>query len=231
MVQQVTIPLSWANQIPGVSGIQDVTFSVPELSDIEDTVDRLTLDAADLLDEVTDPLQDQLDQVLAAIPDLDQIDDIVVQELDQALGDFDDRVIQAVEDVLADLDDGAINQPIADFDSVFGALREDVVQGFEEALDNLVGTIEDLPEEIDSLAQGLNRVIEDLDELSVPTVQEFQDAAEEAVRDILDDVPGGDLLLAPAEFIDAQVDRLADDLVSDEIEQTLEDSPLTDPPD
>lgn len=224
MVQTVTIPLAWANNIPGVSGIQDVQFRVPELSDIEDTVDDLTVDIPDIEEVVRDSLEQV---VLPEIPDADDLEDLIEEAIaDIPVPGIDvDRLIDdVVSGVVAEvptLEGPGVN---VDIDGVFGPLASDIQQGLLEAIEAIAGIPDELPEDLETLAQGINQALEDLEQLDVPTLEEIADAVGDPFEDVLEDLPGGDLLLEPDEFIDAQLDRVTDGLADADLLEDLQDT-------
>jgi tetrahydromethanopterin S-methyltransferase subunit G len=237
VVQTVTIPLSWANNIPGVSGVEDVTFDVPQVSDIEDAVDRLTPDLDDIgervdfvtldIPDIQDRLDDLLEDIEAAVDDvtvdLGDVTDEIRQEVEEALADLDLDVPGQVGDLLGDidqaisgiqvdieqLDDRIVEQlpedispgPLVEFESIFGALRDDIVAGLTEAIQQLL----------------------DQDGQSLPDVPDVRTAVSEEVLSLLEDLPGGDLLTDPEQFIDDQIQRVTGGLVDDGPRQELQD--------
>ncbi len=88
MVQSVTIPLEWANVIPGVAGVEDAEFSVPTLADIEAAIDDLTLDLPDVEAALSDFVDDVADQIDQAALDVDQLADRLVEEVEQRVSEI-----------------------------------------------------------------------------------------------------------------------------------------------
>jgi len=117
MVDVVDIPLSIANQVPGISGVEDVQLSVPQQGDIEDVVETAVRTeteqaVADALpDEIMGAPQDgQLDEdalasdLATALPEeLSQVDiDLEGGLFGPTAGDLEDTL----DAVLGDDDDG-----------------------------------------------------------------------------------------------------------------------------
>jgi archaellum component FlaC len=255
MVETVEIPLSWANNIPGVSGVEDVEFDVPQLdeivADVEDSlpgidqigerVDFITLDIQDIREEVADIPDDVADAVGDVTVDLGDVADEIRQEVDDALDDLDLDITDPLEEALADaeqaisgleldpdkladsivgqLDPEDLGGTSIQFESIFGALKSDIVDGFSEALEEVTGLADDLPDTIESLADGLNTLLPEAEVLEDLDDADRVDGLPRTWEAVFRLLPGGDLLLDPDQFIDDQVDRLTDGLVDEETRQ------------
>jgi len=184
MVDRVEIPLSVLNNIPGPSGVEDVTFDIPQVSDLEEIVDDAVLG----LEDVTDAVADEVDRVV----------DDVIDGLESEIPDVDvpgaDVVADAVLDRL-DVDEGLfgpIEQPI---DAV---IRDAVLQGLEQldGLDVDLGALGgedllDVPEVVEDVRQDVQDALDTLDRLEESVGDgpdlEFPDV-EETVGDALDEI-------------------------------------------
>jgi len=237
MVQAVEIPLSWANNIPGVSGISNVEFDIPQeaditapilsdlpsINDIEEIVDEVTIDFSSVQtavsvntpdvgqivtaidEEVADPvveIGEDVEEVVteAAEGAVEGIDQIIIDSILEFLEDVEEDItglvadVNALPDRLADrIDEEDPGQPRVSFESVFGALRGDIVEGFEESLQGF----------LDQPLEG------------VPDIDDIQKTVEEAVLSVgpaVNDVP---FFTAPVEFV-AEVITDGIDLVTDD---------------
>lgn len=246
MATTVTLPFGALNAIPAVSGIEDVTFTVPDVEDIQEEVDRV-------IDDVLDPVNDLVDDIIGEIRATqdrvdDQVDNIIdeirnvtvdVPDIEQALEDVARQVLgdleedigglvadtEALADSIVDqLDVDELEQPLVSFESVFGALREDVVQGFEEALENIAGLPEDLQEDVTNLSEAVAETLAFVRDLQDVDLTDTLENAGEELEAFIEDLPGGTLLLDPDQFIDDQIERVTDGLVEDEARQELEDA-------
>lgn len=135
MVQQVTIPLSWANNIPGVSGVDDVEFDVPEVEDLVDGVE----DAVPDLDDI----EQAVEQI---VPALDEIVEAIRAEIDDALDELnlpdldEDRIIDEIQDAVGD----AIQDLVLDPEE----LAEDVIDEIEDALPSVTVNVEEIADAV-----------------------------------------------------------------------------------
>lgn len=222
MVQSVRIPLSWANEIIGVSGVDDVTFDVPTLQDITDAVVNNTLDRTTLDEALADALGD-------AAVEISGLDLDVEGAITDALADVEDQVQLALRQVLADLDLPTPDQlaedlvrELTNLGGFFGPLEQDFQRALQETLGDPELVIEGLELPTEQIVSGVEDALSDLSDLEVPSVEEIADAVQQALRDVLADLPGGSILLAPDEFVDAQIDRVTDGLVSEDARQNLE---------
>jgi len=221
MVQRVTIPLEWANNIPGVSGVEDVSFQVPEVGDLVEAVDGTLPDVEDIrevvreeLDEAVARIEDEVNVNVGNLEDLaaDQIADAVLDRLDVEPGLFgplsdplDEVIRRAVRDGLEELEELDVSIEALDVD------------GLQAAID----TVADLPDRIDAVQDDVQTAVSRLEEFEVPAVEDIQAAVTTALTEALEELPGGTLLTDPDQFVDDQVDRIADRLVSDEAEEDL----------
>jgi len=105
------------------------------------------------------------------------------------------------DEILAGQDEFDIPAPEVSIDGVFGPLTQDVVGAFNEVLDQRLA----------------------LDDLDIPNVEDVRTAVREEVEEVLEEVPGSDLLFDPDQFVDDQIDRLAGRILSEDDQQQLED--------
>lgn len=268
MVQNVTIPLSWANNIFGVSDIQDVTFDIPQLEDIRQEID----DALPQLEEIADETADRVfDGFTTAFPQFEALlsfgqeieeqadpgeDPITV--LAQAIGaeiaedvlqveitgpEVDEGLIPALADAVAErvqtiqLDVDRLADRISDridvegggtaqvrFEGVFGPLSEDIQEGVTGALNAVLGDIDDLPEDIQTLAEGIDGVLSRLDDLDDGLDLDVQGAVEDALTAVEPTVDGAGLFSQPVEFIANVIVQAINDRVPDDVQTDLEEA-------
>jgi len=136
MPEQVDIPLSVLNVVPGVSGLEDVRFQVPTPEDQREIV-------RDELEQQPDGIQDE------------DIDEIVNRVEEQAGIDGD-----AIGDALAAELPAEIQQTDIDIGGgIFGPTEDDIADAFDSALGGAVGGIgealAELQEEQQTLAERL----------------------------------------------------------------------------
>jgi hypothetical protein len=267
MPQDVEIPLSALNNVPGVTGIEDVGFTVPTLDeivdditdelpvleDIEDVVTQaiddldttfgLTQDALDdIVDSVQDDIQDGLD-----IPDLDpsSIADDIADQLDiPDIGDIPD-VGQGLDQAVADLED-VIQDTVPEADDIV----TDVVNDLRADLDQLAPEVDNLAQavarEVDvvgdggvsvdvsgffgptgrDLVEGFGGVLQGLldpDDGGIPSLGDVRRIVTEEVVALLEDQPGGDIILDPVQFFQDLIVDILEDQLGPETEQALQE--------
>lgn len=259
MVDTIRIPTGALSELPGLSGVNDVVFDLPQLPDIDDVVRDIVPTVEDITANVLNALTDEAVDLV----NIDDIANAVVDEIDsQTPGIFDalvDDIISGVGDELDDLeiDPGDINldptdlaDNIADqldvddidgalvsFESVFGALSDDIAAGLQQALDEVVGDVGNLPGDIDNLVDAVNDLGSKIDDIDLPGTDAFVDAIFDELVGTIPITPGpaqgiagivadavvfkvlaeegGTLLSDPDQFIDDQLNRITDGLVSD----------------
>jgi len=202
MVQEVSIPLEWANNIPGVSGVQDVDFDVPDPEDIVEPIVAEIPTVADIATAVADELADLSEEIAEEI-------DIDIPDID-----FPEVEVFAQEFIEA----------LTDLEGFFGPVEGDFQRALQDVLGDPDLALEGLDLDFSPLQEAIEGLQADIEEFEVPDLGDIQDAAEDAVRAVLDDVPGGDILLDPDGFIDRQIDRVTDGLVSEEARTNLRES-------
>jgi|AKVG01.1.fsa_nt_gi molybdopterin converting factor small subunit len=227
MVQTVTLPLSALNAIPGVSGLDDVTFDIPQVSDIEGAVDDVVGELRDRVQDLRRELDEGLDDVVEEVTDeLDGLEDEVAEAVADEVGDVplpdEDDLTDAILDAL-DVDEGLFGPLDEPLDSVVENAVEDAVTGaadFGIDLTGLTGTVDDIQATVDDLTQGL----EDLDTLGTDAVRRVVDDALDEVEPTVDD---SGLFTDPVQFAVAlateAVDRAVDEDTQERLQAVLED--------
>jgi hypothetical protein len=199
---QFTLPLAWANNIPGVSGIDDWTICIPTVPGIVNAIDN-TLPS---LDEIREAASEEIEEAIEDIP-------APVVEVDEGL--FGDTL-----DNLGEIVENAIEENIPELPDV-----EETLQDIQDGIDQVVeDVVDDLSEPIEDAQEAIDDVQEDIEELDPldgkGPVEFFLDLLEDAVED----APGINILLNPAEFIDNQIDRVTDGLVDQEDVEELQET-------
>jgi len=196
-----TLPFGVLNNIPGVSGVDDVTLSIPTIAGIVCSIKQ-------------------------ALPTLEQIRMVVRAEARDALQGVPAPVVEVDETLfgteienLPELITEGILQELPDIPTI-----EDI----DEALDRVIEDItEELPEvdlsPIEDAQEAIEDVQEDIEELDPLGDRSLSEAFLDLLEDSVDDVPGLNLLLNPGTFIDNQIDRVTDGLVDEDVLQELED--------
>ena len=144
MVQRVTIDLEWANSLPGVSGIDDITFDVPQVDDVVDGIDGTLPDEDDIREVVDEALQD-IDPADLVDIDLSQLDisdltaeavaDAVLDRLDVEPGLF-----GPLDDPLDQVIDRAVREGLEALDQLdvdLGALEGEALLDVPDLLEGL----------------------------------------------------------------------------------------------
>jgi len=237
VVQTVTLPLDALNQIPGVSGVDAISFDIPQLEDIEDALDDGVPTLAEIGVEVGAQVQDVLadeldldavvDDITAALeteldPLVDTLPDEITAAVDDSLEDFEQDISGIVLDLdaLADniteqLEPEDIGQDVVSFESVFGALTDDIEEGFEQALDDTITSIDDILDTLEDIDTLLDALTGDVDAiLELVEGLDADDPGESAIE-ALEEQPGGELLTAPTDFAISFGDDVLAALVSD----------------
>jgi hypothetical protein len=228
MVQRVTIPLSALNEIIGVSGIEDVTFDVPQVDDIVDGIDGTLPDEADIR-EVVDEALESIDPADLVDIDLSQLDigdltadavaDAVLDRLDIQPGLF-----GPLDDPLDQVIDRAVREGLEALDQLdvdLGALEG-------EALLDVPDLVRDLQDDVAALEDTLAAVESLPDELAVPDTAELAadlaDPLTTAVVDALPDPLTQDLETTADELAALIEARLVSDEVVAELKAVLEEA-------
>lgn len=227
MVQRITIPLSALNEIIGVSGIDDVSFDVPQVDDLEAAVDG-TLPDEDDIRAVVDEALEEIDPADLVDIDLSQLDigdltadavaDAVLDRLDIQPGLF-----GPLDDPLDQVIDRAVREGLEALDQLdvdLGALEG-------EALLDVPDLVRDLQDDVRDLQDTLAAVERLPDELDVPDTDELAadltDPLTAAVEDALPEPLTQDLETTAEELVALIEARLVDQELVDELEAVLEE--------
>lgn len=224
MAQQVEIPLDELNAIPGVSGVEPVTFDVPEVRDIETAVDDAVLSLDDVtavvaeevdrvVDDVIDGLEEEIPDV--DVPGADVVADAVLDRLD-----VDQGLFGPIEEPL----DAVIDQAVRDgLESLEGLDVDLGALGGDDLLD-LPGVVDDVQADIQSVLDTLDRLEEsvgDGPQLEFPNVEEI---VANQLAEIEPAVDGEGFFTNPVGFGVALGRAAVEDAVDDETAQALSDA-------
>lgn len=169
MVQEVRLPFGIFNAIPGISGIEDVVFRIPQLSDIEDAVDDFTLDFPDIEDAVENGIDGFEETIVDAIDFADDIVDPIVEDLEETLGvDFPDP-----DDLVDDIVDG-LEDALPEIDIDLSALASELEQQLDlseisEVQIDIRGSLFDVDEDVVRLFEEILSEVDLLGALGIPT--------------------------------------------------------------
>jgi hypothetical protein len=246
MVQEVTLQLSALNGIPGVSGVEDVTLRIPQVSDIREEIRDAVPDPTDLETAAEEGFIAALEDATALDELVDLLVDPIVAELEEQLGiDFPspEEIGQEVADRIniPDLTDAEI-----EIEGSLFAIGQDFADIIQEALDvaDLVDVAE-FPtlEEVDELIPPVGEIIREEFRAFSETIEGLlQDFRAETVAlllglDRIGDEPADDILERflrekgldgdrPLidQIVDQQIDRVTSGLVSEEVRQDLQET-------
>lgn len=224
MAREVTVPLEWANNIPGVSGVDDVDLELVEADDVIDPIldevpTRSDIDEtvrSALQDSLADGVIDDLDGTLDVdVPGAETVADAVLDRLDVEPGLFGpleeplDVVLQeAVRDGLEDLGDLDVGLPELD--------GEDLVD-LPDVVDDLIDDVRDVADDLEDLA-------DDVTDIDPPGLEAIRETVDEALAEAGPVVDGAALFSDPVAFVEAVLEEVTDGLVSDEARQELQDA-------
>lgn len=249
MVQSVTLPFGALNNVPGVSGIDDVSFDIPQPDDIIDPITDAIPDPPDIEGLVVEPLDELLatvddiqdtvaainEQVLAGIPDA--IADVQValeDQLIQQLGDQDVPVTgiqldpDRLADTIADEIDPEFEQPsLVSFESVFGAQQASIAAGFEKALERAVPTPPFPTFAVDDDEEPLGPDIDKILKTVTPGTEEFNEFVDEVfarAEPTINDVGlFGDPIGFGQEFVRESAEVVVDPQSAENLQQAVEE--------
>jgi polyhydroxyalkanoate synthesis regulator phasin len=251
MTETVEIPIGGLNQIPGVSGLEDVEFEILTVGDIVDAIAENTVDKTDVDEAVVSAVEDVIGEGVEIAADAVDLTDETIEDIvsaiesslgidvpgdgsvidgigDVTLGEeqVEDLVDEAVRDVLSDMspDEATIN-----IEGIFGPLSQDVAEALE-------AIIEFDPEEfIDEILDELTAFIEDLVsgdgdvDFSLPSTEDVEGAIEDGLDGLSPDVAGVEFWSDPLDFLDELWDEIEPLIVdpdkSDELRQALDEAP------
>ena len=246
MPQEITLPFSGLNDLPGPSGIEDVEFSVPDLQDIITAIEENTLGRTQL-DEAIGSITDQLiEDIWSDIEVWSQVIDgiaaAVVSEFEEETGidvpgegsvidgvvgetpsteDIDTAVQNAVSNELDNADLGPVDVNI---EGIFGPLSEDVAAALEDLLNfdpenvanDVVAAVE---QELGIDVPGDGPILQD-----VPTGDDIETMIERQLEDFCPSLNGVNLCNDPIGFAEQVGEEIRPFIVSDESIADLEDA-------
>jgi hypothetical protein len=244
MTQTVTLPFGALNNLPVVSGVDDVSFELLEIDDIIDAV----VDAISNNDVVEAAVEAVLDSViigpLPADDFADALEALIVDPLDLQLEIIRDEIVNELVDEVQDIsiDPGSIEldpDEIADdiieqvgdeldvqrgitFESVFGATANTITDAFEDVIGDVTDRIDDVDAAITALGEDIESLTASIDEIPAFDPAEIRDDIIDGVIGALEGLPGGQLLSDPDTFIDEQIDRVTGGLVDDDALENLQ---------
>jgi len=246
MADDVTLPLDRLGEIPGVGNVESVDIPTGDIIDLLNGIQDTVFSLDDLLEFLEGDAQEALadatpiDEIAEAIgalfdgpegpstgPTIEEITEEIVAQTNILLPEIQDNELDP--DLLADeiadeIDQGIEGDTVINFETVFGALASDIQNGFELALQELIGAPGEFPGPSDSVAggqQAIAQAILEFDEFpELPEPPEIGDI----VLDKILELPGADLLEGPDEFVDEQVDRVTDGLVDQSAVNNLQES-------
>jgi len=238
MVDTVVIPLSPLNNIPGVGGINDVQFDIPQVDDIIDPLLAPIDDVQDAIDDVLDEIPDGQgivddinDLLINQTQDLgvelanralliDDIADGVVDDLGNISGNIEDIIRDELDDITIDPGDVQLS-PDALADELVRELGDDVDIETSVNFESVFGALSsNIAQAFEDQLSDVEDAIDGLDVGDIPGA----DTVADAVIDAVTALPGGDILADPDTFIDNQLDRVTDGLVDDSAVNNLQDA-------
>ena len=240
MPQTVRFPLEWANNIPGVSGIDDVTFEVVTVGDLIDRSEATQAVVESTGDNTVERIvrvvgaegQRTRDQIEDATITRDRDSDGITIDIDGVFGPLREDIQAALRTLLGDMEADLTDLQRGQREllrAVTGERPDTTDPG--EGDDEDGGVLPDLPETSipdrtaeqvrGLLGEGADTVTDAVDQ-GLPDLSAIGDAAAQAVLAALRELPGFDLLSDPETFIDRQIDRLTDGLVSEDAAAELE---------
>jgi hypothetical protein len=228
MVQLVEIPLEWANNIPGVSGVEDARFQVPEVEDITEGVEETLPDEDDIRNAVADELagidpEDLIDVDLSEL-DLDALGADAVADAILDRLDIEPGLFGPLTDPLDEVIDRAVQEGL----EALGELDVDLKALDADELLEIPDLVRDLHDDVRDLEEALDAVESPADALDVPTTDELDDrlttAVTTAIEDALPDVLTQDLETTAEELVALIEDRLVDDDLLNELRAELEEA-------
>jgi hypothetical protein len=228
MVQLVEIPLEWANNIPGVSGVEDARFQVPEVEDITEGVEETLPDEDDIRNAVADELagidpEDLIDVDLSEL-DLDALGADAVADAILDRLDIEPGLFGPLTDPLDEVIDRAVQEGL----EALGELDVDLKALDADELLEIPDLVRDLHDDVRDLEEALDAVESPADALDVPTTDELDDrlttAVTTAIEDALPDVLTQDLETTAEELVALIEERLVDEELRTELRAELEEA-------
>jgi len=156
--------------------------------------------------------------------ELDVALDPIIDELDDRLDDLVDDIQEEIDRAVADIDVPGLEDIEVDVGGSLFAVNEDFVELLAAALDEVDFVEIDEFGDIEGLIEDVEGFLEEVRPLLDLTAEDLIDRATEEAEAFLEDLPGGQILLDPDQFIDDQIDRVTDGLVSEDVRQDLQDT-------
>lgn len=246
MPQEITLPFAALNALPGPSGIEDVEFSVPELSDIITAIEENTLGRTQLDEAVGSLIDDMIEDIWNDIEVWSQVIDgiaaAVVSEFEEETGidvpgdgsvidgvvgetpsteDIDEAVQNAVSNELDSADLGPVDVNI---EGIFGPLSKDLARALEDILnfdpatvsDDIVSSVE---QELGIDVPGDGPILQD-----VPTRNDVDSIIESQLESFCPSLNGVNLCNDPIGFGEQLWEEVRPVIVSDESIADLENA-------
>jgi hypothetical protein len=248
-LQDISLPFD--DLLNGIQSIQDVIFSLDDLKTALDGDLGEAFKDATPIDEIAgailgDPSSDidsKLSRVVGRLETKirnegqltqDAVEEAEQEILDALAGEIDDIsvVVEGIdidEDEIADEIEDELDIPgdggtVINFDSVFGAVASTIEDSFQLALDSVIGDPTTLPGDIDTVVGALAALLDQIGQQpELPDIPSSGEISTVVARQ-LTELPGGEILGAPDQFVDSQIDRVTDGLVDDSAVATLEQS-------
>jgi hypothetical protein len=245
------IDLPIGDILDGIQDLKDTVFTLDDLADaldgdlgeafkdatpIDEIAGAVLGDSSTDIESLLSTVTAQLEETVRGEGEITQsaVEEAEQQILDALSGELDDIsvVVESIdidEDEIADEIEDELDVPgdggtIINFDSVFGAVASTIEESFQLALDALIGDPADLPGDIDSVIGALAALLEQIGQQpELPDIPGSSEISTVVVQELVN-LPGGDILGDPNQFVDAQIDRVTDGLVDDSAVANLEES-------
>jgi len=237
MVDTVTVPLSSLNAIPGVQGIDDVTFDIPQVEDIVDAVVENTVDASDVGRAVVNEVR------AGNLPSPDLITDEIDRAIESIVGDLDASVTDLQTELEAFIDSslGILETDVQNLRDAVAADVEEIVGTVSSEFDSLASLVEDrvLPA-VDGVEDALTDELADVRTNVETAIDESTDDLDDAVEGVsgalasLGDTLGDvrDNVATLVANVETTLDRLPEDFETavgngvESVEPTVDESGL-----
>lgn len=242
----VTLPFSALNNIPGVSGIEDVELPAPPPVEIADEIFERLNDEVDLRADVIQQFEDDSngwsdvlgqgleDALFRTVRGNRQPSDLLDEIAGEIAGEVDisgvtsEDIVEAVLEAL-DVDDGDI---VLEIEGSLFATESDLVDLLIEAIEESDvsggnGSIIDIGEildPIDDVLDAVDGLRDDVQGLEFPDEDVLVGSIDTAVENALEDQLDLDILDNLEELADPLVDALVERLVSEEASESLQDT-------
>lgn len=237
MVDTVTIPLGGLNAIPGVQGIDDVTFDIPQVNDIVDAVRENTIEPIDVGRAVVNEVR------AGNLPGPDDVADEIDRAIDSIVGDLDESVTDLQTELETFIDEslGILETDVQNLREGLAADIEEIVGTVSDEFDSLSALVEDrvLPA-VDGVENALTDELADVRSNVETAIDESTEDLDEAVDGVsgalasLGDTLGNvrDDVQTLVENVETTLDRLPEDFETavgngvESVEPTVDESGL-----